>query len=1143
MKHVILVICRIFPDVNMTRMNTWNEFLDRYCCPYLLEPTEPLFRRVGNMFITELIAEFGTDHFYNCDTFNEMVPQSEDLVYLRNVGAAIFEAISYVDPQAIWLLQGWLFVNEATFWNQNRVQAFVTSVPLGRMIVLDLQSELIPQYGRLDSYFGQPFIWCMLHNFGGTLGLYGAAENINSGIFNARSMNGSTMVGIGLTPEGINQNYVVYDLVLDLTWRTEPVNLTLWFSSYVHRRYGHTTADVDKAWQFLKSGVYNFTGLRRVRGKYIICRRPTLRLKPWYWYNTTELKLAWDGFVNAASELGSSPLFQHDLVDVTRQALQVLGDGLYTQIVRGFQKKNLPFYQENVDMFLQLLEDINEILGTNKQFLLGVWLNNAKRRATYSVERIIYEFNARNQITLWGPLGEIRDYATKQWSGVVSDYYYPRWELFFDFLHLSLITKTPFNQTHFAIRVFETVEEPFTLDNSSYPDAPQAILPHMNNLPVSTTSDEAQTAAAKAVAQRLLNRKAALFIIKVNKTISHDNKDTFQVVKDTATGKVNITGSSGVSACWGLHHYLKHYCNCHISWDGDQLLLPEELPDISISVSALDLYRYYQNVVTTSYSFVWWDWNRWQREIDWMALNGINMALAFTGQEAIWERVYLKLNLTQKDIEEHFCGPAFLAWCRMGNIRGWGGPLLSDWHLNSLQLQHSILQSMRDLGILTILPAFAGHVPKAFKSPYLLEPKEPLFRRLGNMFINELIAEFGTDHFYNCDTFNEMVPQSQGLVYLRNVGAAIFEAISDVDPQAIWLLQGWLFVNQASFWNRDRVQAFVTSVPLGRMIVLDLQSELNPQYSRLDSYFGQPFIWCMLHNFGGTLGLYGAAENINSGIFNARSMNGSTMTGIGLTPEGINQNYVVFSSYAIRRYGHTTTDVDKAWQFLKSGVYNFTDLHRVDGQYIICLRPTLHFKPWYWYNTTELKLAWDGFVNAASELGSSPLFQHDLVDVTRQALQVLGDGLYTQIVRGFQKKNLPFYQENVDMFLQLLEDINEILGTNKQFLLGVWLNSAKRRATYSVERIIYEFNARNQITLWGPLGEIRDYATKQWSGNSVEVARRLHSFWRNSSVWSELNTEIEIKNCKEDLEPHSILVLLLVPQALNLFVCCGVILV
>lgn len=39
-------------------------------------------------------------------------------------------------------------------------------------------------------------------------------------------------------------------------------------------------------------------------------------------------------------------------------------------------------------------------------------------------------------------------------------------------------------------------------------------------------------------------------------------------------------------------------------------------------------------------SFVWWDWERWQKEIDWMALQGINLPLAFTGQESIWQKVF-----------------------------------------------------------------------------------------------------------------------------------------------------------------------------------------------------------------------------------------------------------------------------------------------------------------------------------------------------------------------------------------------------------------------------------------------------------------------------------------------------------------------
>lgn len=89
-------------------------------------------------------------------------------------------------------------------------------------------------------------------------------------------------------------------------------------------------------------------------------------------------------------------------------------------------------------------------------------------------------------------------------------------------------------------------------------------------------------------------------------------------------------------------------------------------------------FRYYQNVCTVSYSLAWWNWTRWEREIDWMAMSGINLALAFNGQEAIWQRVYLKMNLTQQELDEHFGGPAFLAWyvvpfTSLGGSSKWGG--------------------------------------------------------------------------------------------------------------------------------------------------------------------------------------------------------------------------------------------------------------------------------------------------------------------------------------------------------------------------------------------------------------------------------------------------------------------------------------
>lgn len=98
-----------------------------------------------------------------------------------------------------------------------------------------------------------------------------------------------------------------------------------------------------------------------------------------------------------------------------------------------------------------------------------------------------------------------------------------------------------------------------------------------------------------------------------------------------------------------------------------------------------------------------------------MALNSFNLVLAFNGQEAIWKRVYKKLNLTDEEIDEHMTGPAFLSWGRMGNIRGWGGPLPQSWHDHTLILQKKILGRMRELGMIPVLPAFAGLVPRAFK--------------------------------------------------------------------------------------------------------------------------------------------------------------------------------------------------------------------------------------------------------------------------------------------------------------------------------------------------------------------------------------------------------------------------------------------
>ena len=70
---------------------------------------------------------------------------------------------------------------------------------------------------------------------------------------------------------------------------------------------------------------------------------------------------------------------------------------------------------------------------------------------------------------MWGPIGEINDYAAKQWGGLISEYYYKRWKLFLDSLNTVHKIKH-FNQTDYAIKCLHTVSQPFNYDfNTTFP--------------------------------------------------------------------------------------------------------------------------------------------------------------------------------------------------------------------------------------------------------------------------------------------------------------------------------------------------------------------------------------------------------------------------------------------------------------------------------------------------------------------------------------------------------------------------------------------------------------------------------------------------------------------------------------------------
>lgn len=261
-----------------------------------------------------------------------------------------------------------------------------------------------------------------------------------------------------------------------MSWRDEPIaDIESWFSRYATRRYGSDNKYASEAWKVLLPHVLNATGANP-SGSVLVSKLPNLGMADYIWYDIGEIATSWDYFMSAVDDLQTEDGFRFDLVDIIRQFIVNSAPKFYHLAVKAYEDKNTQGLMENSGQFLDMLKDLDAILATNKNFLLGVWLEDAKSIPSGSTddndECSLYEFNARNQITLWGPEGEILDYATKQWSGIVSDYYYPRWELFYDKLVACVKFNTTFEYSQYKNEFKEKIGKPFTMDTKSYPTLP-----------------------------------------------------------------------------------------------------------------------------------------------------------------------------------------------------------------------------------------------------------------------------------------------------------------------------------------------------------------------------------------------------------------------------------------------------------------------------------------------------------------------------------------------------------------------------------------------------------------------------------------------------------------------------------------------
>ena len=595
-------------------------------------------------------------------------------------------------------------------------------------------------------------------------------------------------------------------------------------------------------------------------------------------------------------------------------------------------------------------------------------------------------------------------------------------------------------------------------------------------------------------------------------------KDTYSI--EDINGKILICGNNANSLAVALNYYLNNYCNTSVSWYAEvPVVMPETMPKVGSKITSTARVdrRFFLNYCTYGYTMPYWDWKQWERIIDWMALNGINMPLAITGQEAVWFNVLQQLGMTPDEIRSYFVGPTYLPWHRMANIDRWNGPLPQEWLDKQVELQKKILERERQLNMRPVLPAFAGHVPARLKELYpdanikylgtwagfkdeyrchFLNPEEKLFAKIQKLFLEEQTRLFGTDHIYGVDPFNEVDPPSWDPDYLNKVSRNMYRTLTAVDSKAEWMQMSWMFYHDRKDWTLPRVKALLSGVPTGKMSLLDYHCENVEIWQNTDKFYGQPYIWCYLGNFGGNTTITGNVKESGARLDNALANGGKNMLGIGSTLEGLDvvqfpYEYIFAKAWsnsqkdetwinhlADRHYGEPNENVRKAWDILFNDVY--VQVPRTLG-ILPNYRPALinnDKRIGINYDNNKLIEAWSLLLDI--DKASTNEIQIDLITVGRQVLGNYFTKVKNRFDSAYYKQDANAMRYNAEILHSLLSDIDALNSFNYRCTIEPWIQEARNYATTPEIADYYEKNARNLITTWG--GKLNDYASRTWAG-------------------------------------------------------------
>lgn len=596
--------------------------------------------------------------------------------------------------------------------------------------------------------------------------------------------------------------------------------------------------------------------------------------------------------------------------------------------------------------------------------------------------------------------------------------------------------------------------------------------------------------------------------------------DVFEI--ESSGEKIVLRGNTPVSIASALNHYLKHLCRCHVSRNGDQLALPAPLPLVpdKIRVVSPHRVRFFYNPCTFGYTSAWWTWDKWQREIDLLAMDGVNVAQVTPGIEKVFLTTLRDhFGYTDAEVRAWLCMPSHLPWMLLANMHSFGGPVPSALIESRATLGRQICDRMRSLGMAPMVQGFYGMVPQDFKTRYpaadvrsqgtwagglqrpnMLNPTDPVFDTFTTHYAAALNEVFGPVKFYAADPFHEGGDTTG--IDLTAASRAILAGISKANPQGTWVIEAW---------GGNPIQTMLDAVDKSRLLVLDLNCTTAEGWRSRAAFSNTPWVWCAIQNFGGNTGMISKLGTLASRPAAAWADPAKgPMAGIGAVPEGtqtIPAAYdMLFShawsstapsltpwvrEYTRRRYGKSLPAIDSAWDMLLETALDLTASIEEPHNSILAARPglstALRARTWGTtnipYDAARFAEAWGKFLEAAPEACLSDAYRFDVADVARQTLCDLATRHQRALAAAVTANDAPGVHLHGDRILEIIADLETLCASRREWLLGTWLEDARAWGTTPAERDLCELAARRLLTTWnGGISDLNDYANREWAG-------------------------------------------------------------